>query len=190
MIPVARRKSWDTSVKYYYRMGLDNNLPDAIKKQVSSSNSSRWKNEPDDKYIGNEVADYIDQELALIRRIGQNSNIKKVLQGYFNLIDTLYSILDKVKGIKQNIASHKELIVNTIESVKYFIPIEKSIKIFNLSRATYQNYKTLVINKCDSSYFLWCVKKYPHQLLKSEILIIKEYMTDKRYRFGQNLLFI
>ena len=183
MIPVARRKSWNTSVKYYYRMGLDNNLPDAIKKQVSSSNSSRWKNESDDKYIGSEVADYIDQELALLRRIGQNSNTKKVIHGYFDLIDTLHSIIEKVKGMKQSIASHKELIVNTIESVKYYIPIEKSIRIFDLSRATYQNYKTLVINKCDSSYFLWCVKKYPHQLLKSEIIIIKDYLTDKRYRY-------
>lgn len=145
MIPVIRRKSWDTSVKYYYRMGLDGNLPDEIKKQVSSSNSSRWKNEPDDKYLGSEVADYIDQELPLIKRIGQNSNAKKVIHGYFNLIDTLHSIIDKVKGIKQCIALSKVLIVNTIESFKSYIPIEKSIKIFNLSRATYQNYKTHII---------------------------------------------
>jgi putative transposase len=36
-------------------------------------------------------------------------------------------------------------------------------------------------NKCDSSYFLWCVKQYPHQLLKKEILQIKKYMENEDY---------
>ncbi|MCK5677005.1 MAG: DDE-type integrase/transposase/recombinase [Flavobacteriaceae bacterium] len=73
--------------------------------------------------------------------------------------------------------------MNTIENLKETISIENAIKVFNISRSTYQNYKTLVINKCDSSYFLWCVKKYPHQLLKKEILVIKDYMVNEKYRY-------
>jgi putative transposase len=86
-----------------------------------------------------------------------------------------------VKGIKQQVALEKEKIVNVIENIKEFIPIESALQVFNISRATYHNYKTLVINKCDASYFLWCVKQYPHQLLKKEILQIKKYMENQAY---------
>jgi hypothetical protein len=41
-------------------------------------------------------------------------------------------------------------------------------------RATYHNYKTLVINKCDSHIFC-CVKHYPHQLLKGNFYKSKVY---------------
>ncbi len=75
----------------------------------------------------------------------------------------------------------KEKIVNAIEITKEFVTIESALKIFNISRATYHNYKTLVNNKCDASYFLWCVKQYPHQLLKKEIFQIKNYIENLAY---------
>lgn len=183
MITNWKRKSWDTTVKHYYRKGLENNLPKEIKLLVSKSNKSRWKNESDDKYTGCEVANYINQELELIKRIGQNSRIKKINESYFRLVDALHKILNQIKNIKQVIYNHKELIVNTIENLKEHVSIKDSIKFFNISRATYQNYKTLVKNKCDNSYFLWCVKKYPHQLLKKEILVIKMYLDNDKYKY-------
>ncbi len=148
---------------------------------VPGSNRTRWKNEPDDKYTGCGVAAYIQQELELIKRIGQSTSTRKVLESYFSLCDTFFEVTKRVKGIKQAILKNKEIVVNTIENLKEFVPVEKAIKVFNLSRATYQNYKTIVLNKCDSSFFLWCVKKYPHQLLKKEILQIKKYMEDQGY---------
>lgn len=39
------------------------------------------------------------------------------------------------------VAKNKELVVNTIENLQQFVPIEKAVKAFNISRATYQNYK-------------------------------------------------
>lgn len=181
MFQLQQRKSWDTSVKHYYRLGIEDNLPERLKALVSNSNKSRWKNEPEDKYTGCDVAVYIRDELALIKRVGQSPATRKVLEGYFSLCDTFFTIAGRIKGIGQVVADHKERVVNTIERLKSFVPVEKAIKAFNISRGTYQHYKTLVLNKCDSSYFLWCVKKYPHQLLKSEIRRIRAYMEDPRY---------
>lgn len=128
------------------------------------------------------MAAHIQQELELIKRVGQSSVTKKVLESYFTLCDTFFEITTKVKGIGQAVARSKDLVVNTVENLKQFVPVEKAIKAFNISRATYQNYKTLAMNECDGSYFLWCVKKYPHQLLKREILTIKKYMEGQQYR--------
>lgn len=99
------------------------------------------------------------------------------------MVDTYNSIIAPIKGISKQIKEQKEKVVTIIEQIKKHIPINDALQLFKISRATYQNYKTLVLNKCDSSYFLWCVKKYSHQLLKSEINQIKYYMENKTYQY-------
>lgn len=42
---------------------------------------------------------------------------------------------------------------------------------------------TIVIHKCEASYFKWCTRRFFNQLLQTEIETIKEYMQDERYRF-------
>jgi putative transposase len=179
----ATRISWDTNVKHYVRNGLFNNLPDTIKAQIPKTNKHRWEHEAANKYMGCEVANFIKKELELIKRTGKSRNAKKIMEAYFGLSDTYHEIISDVKGIKHQVALQKEKIVNAIENIKELIPIEKALQVFNLSRSTYHNYKTLVINKCDASYFLWCVKQYPHQLPKKEILQIKNYLGDEKYRY-------
>lgn len=179
----ATRVSWDTNVKHYIRNGLYDNLPNTIKTQIPKTNKHCWKHEKDSKYIGCEVANFIKGELELIKRTGESRNAKKVVEAYFKLSDTYHKIISTVKGIKGQVALQKEKLVNTIEMLKDIVPVESALKIFNLSRATYHNYKTLVINKCDASYFLWCTKQYPHQLLKKEIFQIEKYLQDEKYKY-------
>jgi len=181
MIPSHSRISWDTNVKHYIRNGLYGNLPNTLKAKIPKTNKHRWEREEDNKYTGCEIASFIKEELELIKRVRASSNCKKVMEAYFKLSDTYHEITDSVKGVMKQVALQKEKIVNAIEMAKEFVSIESALKIFNISRATYHNYKTLVINKCDASYFLWCVKQYPHQLLKKEIFQIKNYMENKTY---------
>ena len=183
MIYSPSRISWDSNVKHYIRNGLYKNLPIAIKSQIPKTNKHRWERESDDKYLGCEVATFIKEELELIKRTGESRNAKKLMEGYFKLSDTYHEIISTVKGVKHQLAFQKEKMVNAIEMVKDLVPVETALRVFNISRATYHNYKTLVINKCDSSYFLWCVKHYPHQLLKKEILQIKKYMENDDYTY-------
>ena len=181
MTYLLSRISWDTNVKHYIRNGLYGNLPNNLKSKIPKSNKHRWEREVDSKYTGCEIASFIKEELELIKRIGASSNSKKVIEAYFKLSDTYHEILSGVKGVMKQVALQKEKIVNVIEIAKEFVPVESALKVFNISRATYHNYKTLVINKCDVSYFLWCVKQYPHQLLKKEIFQIKNYMENVAY---------
>ena len=181
MIYSPSRISWDTNVKHYIRNGLYDNLPNAIKSKIPKSNRHRWEREAADKYLGCEVANFIKKELELIKRTGESKNAKKVMEAYFKLSDTYHEIISAVKETKRQMALQKEKLVNAIEMVKDIVPVESALKVFNISRATYHNYKTLIINKCESSYFLWCVKQYPHQLLKKEIFQIKKYMENADY---------
>lgn len=179
----SSRTSWDTNIKHYIRNGLYDNLPNNLKSKIPKTNKYRWKQESNDKYIGCEINAFIKEELELIKRTGESRNAKKVMEAYFKLSETYHEITRTVKGIKSQVALQKEKLVNAIETVQGIISVEAALKVFNLSRATYHNYKTLVINKCDASYFLWCTKQYPHQLLKKEIFQIKKYLQDEKYKY-------
>lgn len=62
------------------------------------------------------------------------------------------------------------------------MPINKALKIFNISRSTFENYKSLIIHKCKATYFNWCTKRFPNQLLPKEVKAIKTYMGDDKYK--------
>lgn len=65
-----KRVSYDTSIKHSTRHRLLQDI--LIKEQtalISSSNSSRWKQESDDKYQYREVHDILTQEVNLIKRL-------------------------------------------------------------------------------------------------------------------------
>ncbi len=183
MLVAQTRKSWDTSIKHYYRLGLEDNIPTPMRKNISSSNKFRWKNENENKYEGCSMSNFIQEELQLIKRIGQSTRDKNIIQKYLKLTDTFQEIIKDVKGIKSAIKNQKELIINTIEDIKDIIPINDALHFFNISRATYQNYKSLVIHKCNASYFSWCTRKFSNQLLTSEVEMIKTYMTNVNYKF-------
>jgi len=149
---------------------------------IPSFNSSRWKQESDNKYQYSEVNEILTQEVDLIKRLNQSSKIKKINQSYFNLIDTFHEIISKVKGIKKIIKDQKELVVNTIETVKDSVPVDTALKVFNISRTTFQHYKSIVIHRCESSYFHWCSRHFSHQLLSKEVTTIKSYMNNDNYK--------
>ncbi len=180
----SSRRSWDTAVKHLARKDLLNDVltTDQIA-LIPRSNISRWKSESDQKYTLCEINNIVKQEIELIKRLNQSSRIKKINECYFKLADAFHNIISNIKSIKSVIKNQKELVINTIESVKDVISINKALKIFNISRSTFENYKSIVIHKCETSYFNWCTKRFPNQLLPTEIETIKQYMIHKDYKF-------
>ncbi|WP_431167670.1 DDE-type integrase/transposase/recombinase [Tenacibaculum halocynthiae] len=184
MKAISSRKSWDTAVKHLARHGIldDVLLPSQIN-LIPSSNISRWKNETDDKYLYCEINKIVSDEIELIRNMNQSSKVKRIISSYFQLCDTFHSVISSVKGIKTVIRKHRDVIINTIENVKEFISIDSALKVFNLSRSSFEHYKNRLIYQCDDSYFNWCVKKHPNQLLSSEVGVIRKYMTHDIYKY-------
>ena len=180
---IQTRISWDTVVKLSFKLGIEHNIPSHILKQIPATNINRWRNEPDGKYIGSELHEAINNKIELFQRIDANHKVETVTEAYFRLEDTLIFILDKVKGKKRLFNEHKDLIVNSIEQVKDSIGISKAIRMFGISRATYQHFKSLVMSKCDRSIIYYCLKKYPQQLLKQEIKKIEQYMNHEVYQY-------
>ncbi len=178
-----QRKSWDTAIKHLTRTGIIHDIlsPEQIK-SIPKSNLTRWKNESENKYQYCDINQIIHQEIELIKKINQSSKIKNLNKAYFYLADTFHQVIGSIKGIKTIINHHKQTIVDTIEKVKNTVCINDALQIFNLSRGSYENYKSIVIHKCDQSYFKWCTKRFVNQLLPSEVNTIKKYLNHQQYK--------
>ena len=177
------RTSWDTALKIYARNNLLQTLSNDVILSIPRSNIHRWKNESENKYKDCGLSKVIHEEIDFITKTREFPSVKKTAEAHIKIIECLCRITNKIKLYKKIIADEKNDIVNTIELVKKSIPIDEAIKWFNISRATYHSYKTLVINKCSVSYFDWCVKIYPQQLLKTEIVTIKKYFENVDCKF-------
>ena len=178
-----KRKSWDTNVKIYVRSGLHKTLPKEILKSLHPSNINRWEKESTNKYQNGGLQNYIAQDMALIQAQNEFPSSKKLSWAYIKLLKGAYEIFDQIKDFDKTIKANKQSIVDTVEAVKEYIPTTQAIKVFRISRATYQNYKTQILNKCEVSYVFWCIKRYPQQLLNQEILKIKSYFENPIYQY-------
>ncbi|OWP82955.1 hypothetical protein BWK59_13100 [Flavobacterium davisii] len=177
---IKHRNSYHTNTKIFARKGL---LSKELLKLIPSSNLSRWLKEPENKYIDYTLNDLIDEDIDLFQNQNEFPSSKKLSRAYIQLLKGTYTIFDQIKDFNRVVKKNKDIIVNTIESIKNWIPVPEAIQLFRISRATYQNYKTQVLNKCEASYIFWCVKRYPQQLLNQEVLKIKEYFNNIDYKF-------
>ena len=179
-----KRVSWDTFVKHLTRHGLlEHYLTSEQIKAIPSSNRSRWKHENPDKYKFCELNQFLESEAVFLQKLQDSQKIKELAKAYFIISEALQLYYGHVKGIKKIARENKELIVNTIDQIKDVIPVNTALDLFQISRATFQHYKTTVIYKCDNSYFEWCSRSFPQQLIPSEIRTIKQYLDKDRYRY-------
>ena len=177
------RISWSTNLKLYIANGYYDSLSKEVRETISSSNKSRWINNSNKKYNEGGLSNHFENKMAFYNQLENLPNIKKAVASLLELNKIFHEIMSDAKGIKLHLSHYKEKIVNAVEMAKDVIPVADAIKIFNISRTTYHNYKILVLNKCEASHFKWCLRQFPNQLLQQEIVQMEKYLKDQAYQY-------
>ena len=81
-----------------------------------------------------------------------------------------------------HIREQKEKVVNTVLQAAKTITVQNAVKIFGISRATFQNSLTQVKFKCENSVFSLCRKQYPNQLRSPEVEQMKSLLTAPYFK--------
>jgi len=178
MTQIAKRKTYDTRVKYLVQRGL---LPDVYRKQIHRSLLSKWKREAPDKYYGYELNDDIEELYELMKKVSEDITLQKALKQFYRINKTLKDIIGNGQEYINKLKENKYKVVDSIQRCKKTIGIQKAIKLFGISRSTYRTWAMESFFKCEKSVTKMCNNAYPQQLTIMEVHKMHRMLTSEKY---------
>lgn len=178
MTQIAKRKTYDTRVKYLVQRGL---LPDVYRKQIHRSLLSKWKREAPDKYYGYELNDDIEELYELMKKVSEDITLQKALKQFYRINKTLRDIIGNGQEYINKLKENKYKVVDSIQRCKKTIGIQKAIKLFGISRSTYRTWAMESFFKCEKSVTKMCNNAYPQQLTIMEVHKMHRMLTSEKY---------
>lgn len=153
-------------------------MPDALSGTIPRACLSRWRHETDGEYTGAELSAIAREKLELIHRFAEDVRAQRVFNAYGRLVHTLHEVFMRSKESRRALREAEERIVEAVSRCGDRLPEHKAIKIFGISRSTYQHWLQEVKARCDRSTLLLCRRRYPFQLLAHEVRCMQRLLTD------------
>jgi len=161
-----KRKTYDTRVKYLVRKNL---LPQEYKAQINRSLLSKWKREPDKKYVGYELNENLEDLYEIMKLISENQRIRMALRTFYRINKTLKDVIGIGGKYVGKIKQYKEQVIQTIKRSSPSIGLSRSIRLMGISISTYRTWAMEEFFKCGHSISGLCNNQYPQQLTVKEI---------------------
>jgi putative transposase len=174
----SSRRCYDTKVKYLARVDL---LPPSFTNQINRSLLWKWKQETNDKYFGGELTIDLDKHYDILKKFSEHKKAQKVFLAYLRLAVTFQKLVSSSDAFYKILHEQKELVVDSIQRVSKTLPLEKAVRIFNISTRTYYNWLLTSKTNCFESFFQACNRVYSSQLTRPEINKMKDLLTDSRF---------
>ncbi len=172
------KKKYDSSIVFLYAIGKENLLPDDFRKKIPYSTISTWRKADYSKYLGHEFRYHFDDAFNVFELNAENKRLKSLLynlsKSWLTLSHVLLPIVKKAKGDKEL----QNKIITTINYLKEFLGLDKTLKILNLSKPLYYQWVLESRFECFDSYTQLCVKRHPQQLENKEVVKIKNLLTS------------
>ncbi len=175
------RTTYDTSIKHLYRKGLENAIPASMRSKIPSTNKFRWRNEPDGKYLGNELNGISTAQLELLQSFAANQTAQQVFRAWSRIAIVLSAILTTIPQVQSKLRGAKKQIVEAIDAAGNTIPKKFILRFLDISRGTYQSWKSQVLHPCCASGFSFFLKVWPQQASRHEIATIKDMLHDPQF---------
>lgn len=153
-------------------------LPEKYSRYIDRSTIWRWKNEKDDKYLGNEFS-----EIETLSKFLERKESDSVIRTYLKLASVISKIANHSGQFQKVIRAQKEQFVNAVFKFRKIINVGLVLKLCNISSSVFHYWKNQVFNKCLTSPIQLCRRTYPNQLTSNEASRIKEMLTDKEFKY-------
>ena len=175
---VITRKTYDTRLKYLVRENL---LPEPYRKTIHKSLISKWKREAQDKYTGYELNTDINEMYEVMKSLSQDEKMFAIVRTVYRINKTLKDIIGSGKDYIKKIKQHKHRVVDAINRGKQTIGIARGIKLFGISRSTFQTWAMESFFHCGQSLSKMCSNAYPQQLTVSEVHKMHKMLMSEKY---------
>lgn len=165
-------------------LAINNLLPNNYKAIIPASTIATWKGNPNcvegvvgmDSFVGH------DDFMRIIEAASTRIEIYKSFRAMLKIIDTYITIFNSLKNKKEVFQINHSKICDGIIYLKKIIGIKRACKVFGISTNQFGYWKKSTVG-CTNSSLNLCRKTYNHQLLETEIEVIKHYFTAKAFLF-------
>lgn len=165
-------------------LAINNLLPTYYKAIIPKSTIHSWKDKEDK--INNTIGlnSFVSEPdfMKIVEGMSKKMMFYKTCRMALKLFETFSVILNSISDKKAILRLNKEPIIDCILILQKEITLKRACNIFNLTTNQYSYFKNSMF-KCTSSTLKMCRKTYNHQLLETEITVIKQYFTAKEYLY-------
>lgn len=178
--------SYSTEWKFEVANGL---IPSQELASYPKSTVSKFKNSNHDtfdrivgfKYMSSHQS--IEADFYQTKRVVvQSTTFNKSLLALVRVKRCLLKIKSFSKRLRNSIQT-KERIVHTISRVKKHITLKRALRLFRISKSTFDNWKFQVKYQCGSSFEKLCYKRFVTQISKEEVITLKNLLKEKAALF-------
>lgn len=181
---MKKYNSYHSSVKICYALGIENHLlPHEFISSIKPSTSHYWKNDNPDKYLGHEFAASINHNIDDLQVIYDQKveQIKKMFVVFCKVYLTIIGFIGDHE-FKSLIRKNRESVVKLIDSISESVSDRNLIcKFLKVSPHSYLTWKRYQNYYCEFSLLELCFKKVPQQISRNEIIVLKSFMSNKRF---------
>ncbi|MDI1256696.1 MAG: DDE-type integrase/transposase/recombinase [Flavobacterium sp.] len=178
--------TYHTGVKTCFALGLQEQLlPQIFIQSIPNSTSHYWKNENPDKYLGSDFVSQIedgldDTKLFLDKRLVLG---RKAFGQLGRLYITIITLIGK-ENFKKLIKANRNVFVDLLEGLGDDFPIAKKdlLLFLQITKPQYAFWLGDRKFSCSKSLIGQCFKRRPKQISNKEIIVLKNYMNNSKYK--------
>jgi hypothetical protein len=160
-----------------------NALPDEFRSQILYSTLYSWDKRDVTQIIGcNSIA---DSDVNLLKQIATNKKLRMAAKALYFLFSMVSKLFQSAENKAELLRVNKSVIIDIIKKVKTVIGTKRVLRLIGLSPN--QFYYWIETKKCHQSLLDLCRKRNPHQMLESEVKVIKDYLLNDQFRNWSSL---
>ena len=168
-------KAYHTNLKQLAKRGC---LPDCYEQEIDRSTIWRWKQEENDKYFGSELSN-----IEILDQFISRKEAQKLMRSYLKVAYSISHILNKTNLLHSSLKNNLTQFVRIIIRYKNDIDLKILLRLCRVPLSVFYSWKNKVLNPCLTSPIQLCKKRYPNQLTANETVLMKEMLTDEKYKF-------
>ena len=151
-----------------------NSLPIEFKSIILYSTLHNWSKRDVANIIGSDTL--ADKDIKLLKQIITHRRLLTAAKALYFLFSTVSKLFKDADNKAELLKLHKSSILQTISRVKSTLGVKRALRWIGISPN--QLYYWIETKNCQLSFLDLCRSRNPHQLLGSEVKVIKDYLLD------------
>ena len=175
---------YHSTIKTSYALGIQQQvLPHSFTSSIPRSTSQNWKELNPEKFVGNEFASQVENDLEKVKLI-LDERVKKMTTAFYAFCRLYLTILEFIgkKNFEKIILQNRESVIDLVSNLPIEFNRNLVCKFLQISPHQFNIWKSNRSFKCPLSLIGYCKKRFPNQISQKEINILKSLMSRKRFK--------